>query len=141
MQFRISTNVAFIAAIFMASVHGAPTNQTSVLFEKRTKDCGTSSFVDGTSGGSGTVSDCQKIVSNIANNGEWDYYPNAQRKLVSYGTCAFGVTGTLLHQIGNQDIIDIINSSVAKFSSGGKVGASGKVSCGAASVEWGLYHN
>lgn len=49
--------------------------------------------------------------------------------------------------IGNQDIIDLINSSIEKFQWEGKVGAAGVMGCqsltglvGGVDMRWGIYH-
>lgn len=115
-------------------------------------DCGTSTFTDATSDGSPLVTDYQQIVTNIAGTqGSWEVECSVggQHRLVQYGTCAFGVTGTIGtgdvdFNVGAQDIVDLINSSIEMFASGGLVGASGNIACqGDAvndNVNWGLYH-
>jgi hypothetical protein len=82
---------------------------------------------------------------SIGNGGD------GHRKLVQYGTCAFGVDKsdtTNVGYVGNQDIIDLINESIRRFSYNGKVGSKGSMDCQSAqgvvdSVRfgWGLYHN
>jgi hypothetical protein len=64
--------------------------------------------------------------------GTWTVQLGSQHQLVQYGTCAIGVganpgSGTV--HVGNQDIIDLINTSINKFSYQGKVGAKGVTSC------------
>lgn len=67
---------------------------------------------------------------------------------MSYGTCAFGVqsfdVGATWYNVGNQDIIDLINSSIQKFTWNGLVGSKGNMHCqgdkNGGSVDWGLYH-
>lgn len=103
--------------------------------------CGDSSFENETTGGSPSVSDCQKIMSNIAGGGDW-YFGAFQRTLAEYGTCAFGaeVVGTS-SKIGNQDVIDLIQASIDQFQWNGLVGAKGRMLCDwGYTVEWGLYH-
>lgn len=123
-------------------------------------DCGASTFVDQTSGGSPLASDCIQIAINIENNGSWEVEAVAedQHQLVQYGTCAFGVMGAgtttppdVGFNVGNSDIIDIINESVARFTnSDGLVGSKGVMQCQGevvssgvqdVQVTWGLYHN
>ncbi|ROW15174.1 hypothetical protein VPNG_03014 [Cytospora leucostoma] len=94
--------------------------------------CGTSTFVDETSGASPTVSDCQQIAINIAAGGDWTVDSSGvQHQLVQYGTCAFGIqgqgspVGNVDFTIGNQDIIDIITSSISMYGGDGQVGAKG----------------
>lgn len=115
--------------------------------------CGTSTFIDQTSGASPTVSDCMQIVRNITNtNKEWEVENaiGSQHQLLQHGSCAFGVQGTVKngnidYHIGAQDIVDIISDSVRQFGGSGKVGAKGEMSCTGTvkkqRVEWGLYHD
>ncbi|CDM27563.1 unnamed protein product [Penicillium roqueforti FM164] len=91
-------------------------------------NCGPSTFINQSSGGSPRF--------------------GVQHQLVQYGTCAFGVTsGSSGARIGNQDIIDLINSSIARFEWNGLVGAKGSISCqqeataNLIDMQWGLYHN
>lgn len=63
--------------------------------------------------------------------------------LVTYGTCAFGATGSskdCIDHVGNDDIRDLIRDSIARFSWQGKVGAAGRMMCDGRWVNWGLYH-
>ncbi|KAK3937373.1 putative necrosis-inducing factor-domain-containing protein [Diplogelasinospora grovesii] len=128
-----------------------------IIFNKTdsVQDCDTPSFWNRTSNASPTVADCQQITQNIAGGGTWYVLGIAgQRQLVQYGTCAFGVTvfiprGVLLTKIGNQDIINRINTSIDKFASNGLVGAEGLMECEDIlsadgyrddPVDWGIYH-
>jgi hypothetical protein len=49
--------------------------------------------------------------------------------------------------VGNQDIIDLVNESIRRFEWNGRVGASGKMNCQTGQlkdkldVTWGLYHS
>jgi hypothetical protein len=156
------------AAIFVTSVWAAPqgspattTNGASpvVLFTpspgNSVNDCGDSSFQNESSSGSPTVNDCLQIATNIAGGGTWTVSTigSPQHQLVQYGTCAFGVTWNGSNQastyyIGNQDIIDLIHSSINMFQWNGLVGSKGVMNCksdeeGASggNVLWGLYHN
>jgi hypothetical protein len=114
-------------------------------------DCGDSSFVDQTSDGSPSVSDCMGIVKNIqGTQGEWEV-ENAignQHQLVQFGSCKFGIRGlnkkgNVDFRIGAQDIVDVITESVKQFGGGGKVGAKGQMGCrgtvNTQDVEWALY--
>lgn len=93
----------------VAATHALPTEG----LEKRNSvnDCGDSTFVNKSSGGSPLVADCQVITRNIAGGGTW--HPGAGGywvQLVQYGTCAFGVQGeseAAVANVGNQDIIDV----------------------------------
>lgn len=115
-------------------------------------DCGTSTFTDVTSGASPLVTNCQQIVTNIAGTqGSWEVEctVSEQHQLVQYRTCAFrvtGITGTsdVNFNVGAQDIVDLITSSIQMFASGGLVGASGNIACqgdaGNDNINQGLYH-
>lgn len=122
----------------------------SLMAANRVNDCGDSSFINQSTGGSPLISDCQQITRNIAGSGTWPVAAGAQRQLVQYGTCALGAqlsnTANIAY-VGNQDIIDLINTSIDKFSWDGKVGAKGVMDCQSASglgvsarVDWGIYH-
>ncbi|KAJ5831849.1 hypothetical protein N7474_000160 [Penicillium riverlandense] len=91
-------------------------------------DCGDSSFTNESTGG-----------------GTWEVDGRTQHQLVQYGTCGFDVeTKAKGFKIGNQDIIDLINSSIEQFQWNGVVGSKGDMSCqdliSHVSVFWGLYH-
>ena len=122
----------------------------SLMSASSVNDCGDSSFINQSTGGSPLISDCQQITRNIAGSGTWPVAAGAQRQLVQYGTCALGAqlsnTANIAY-VGNQDIIDLINTSIDKFSWNGKVGAKGTMDCqsasgltGSARVDWGIYH-
>ena len=144
MQFSIAAKFAVLFAAMLVNVNAAPTTPNRSVLNS-VNDCGDSSFINQSSGGSPLISDCQMIQRNIAGGGTWT--TNAivgQRQLVQYGTCAFGVTvrsGTA--NVGNQDIIDIINTSIQMFSYEGRVGSKGTMPCqgplGGTTVDWGLY--
>jgi len=149
--------VSFLA-ILLVSTQAAPvsaaditTNETSpnVLFNPSpgdsVNDCGNSSFTNRSSGGSPTVGDCLQIAANISGGGSWTVEDVAglQHQLVQYGSCAFGVQGFgsgIVFHVGNQDIIDLIHSSITMFQWNGLVGSKGLMPCGGTKVEWGLYH-
>jgi hypothetical protein len=133
---------------------GTTVNETApaVIFNgklrKRTNDCGDSTFVNQTSGGSPTVADCQTLANNIAGDGTWTTNPFAQRTLATYGTCAFGITnsGPWTIYVGNEDIRDLIRSSISQYNWFGLVGAKGDMPCqtdifGTSwQVTWGIFH-
>jgi hypothetical protein len=145
-------------ALLLASAESAPTAITdsnpneaapSTIFRRDSiNDCGDSTFVNQSSGGSPTVNDCLQIATNIAGGGTWEVsgFPPDWHQLVQYGTCAFGVqrnSGGLYFHVGNQDIIDLIHTSVDKFSWFGLVGAKGVMPCegdGQPTVSWCIYH-
>ncbi|KAF7967881.1 hypothetical protein HWV62_32820 [Athelia sp. TMB] len=137
-----------LLATMLPNANAAPTTPNrSVLTSNN--DCGDSSFVGETSGGSPLISDCQIIQKNIAGGGTWTTSAGAQRQLVQFGTCAFGITvisdGAAI--VGNQDIIDLINSSIQLFGSGRRVAAKGAMPCNALfggprlTVDWELRTN
>ena len=124
--------------------------------------CGDSTFEGTTSGTAPLVSDCMTMIDNIAvvnqENGSdggrqiWgvENFVKKQHQLIQFGTCAFGVQGGKVGDahfwIGNQDIIDIVHSSIDKFGASGRIGAKGQMKCkpmGAfpVLVTWGIYHN
>lgn len=139
---------ALVLTALLAGAHAVPpTIKRSA--DASINDCGDSSFTDESSSGSPRIVDCQQIQANIAGGGTWTTLADGTpRQLVSYGTCAFNVeaTGTDIFRVGNQDIIDLINSSIEKYSWNGLVGAKGTMPCqidlqsGDVSVNWGLYH-
>ncbi|KAB5522863.1 putative necrosis-inducing factor-domain-containing protein [Coniochaeta sp. 2T2.1] len=118
--------------------------------------CGPSTFEDTTSSTSPLASDCLVIAKNVRLGGKWNVesVTGNQHQLVQFGTCAFGVEPKDkkggFFEIGNLDIIDIINDSVNKFaeSHGGKVNAAGETDCHGSlaaggdrhKVKWGIYH-
>jgi hypothetical protein len=150
-------NLAAIAAVVavVGAVPAVTPNEATPenTFEKRTQynECGPSSFVGNTSGASPKVADCKTIVKNISGGGRWTTTQGESRKLVSFGTCAFSVHNlhtdpSLVAYVGNRDIIDLINDSIAKFASDGKVGAHGKMKCNGTpgykdGMYWQIYHN
>lgn len=114
--------------------------------------CDTVTFTNETSDASPLVSDCQHIIANIqGTSGEW-FPENVDGKtntIASYGSCYFDVqsnspgNGAVNYHVGAQDIIDIINTSIQRFASNGKVGSKGDMSCQGdvthVAVTWGLY--
>ncbi|KAF9054896.1 putative necrosis-inducing factor-domain-containing protein, partial [Panaeolus papilionaceus] len=117
-------------------------------------NCGDSSFINQTSGGSPTVADCRQLAANIAGDGTWTVELLEHHQLAQYGTCAFGVQSyyhfnTFAYRVGNSDIIDLINDSINRFQLNGLVGSKGSMPCQSdpfgwagytATVNWGLYH-
>lgn len=155
----LATLAMLLASAMAAPLRHTPTNENkvspSVIFKRdAVNDCGDSSFENQTTGGSPAVEDCLQIAANIAGGGTWEVEDIAfdQHQLVQYKTCALGVTGVATEGagaflIGNQDIIDLINSSIDQFQWNGLVGAKGYMTCiegGAQNiqvgVEWGVYH-
>jgi hypothetical protein len=119
---------------------------------KRNNDCGASSFIDYSSGGSPYVSDCQCIEDYAyANPMEFGFAAQpAWYDLIWCGTCVFGVeTNDVLESyVGNEDIGDLIGSSINDFSWFGLVGAQGYMGCirewplpGDSLVGWAIFHS
>jgi hypothetical protein len=95
------------------------------------------------------VGDCQPITETLLAEGTWEIEAiGGQHQLVQYGTCAFGVTGDKSFNefyVGNLDIINVINDSIARYNWNGKVGSKGSMGCqslkglmGGVRVSWGL---
>ncbi|KAI1833998.1 hypothetical protein DTO006G1_7751 [Penicillium roqueforti] len=146
---KIPTSITF--ATLLAFAQAAPLAPKESRLEARASinDCGSSTFINQSSGGSPLVADCQHLARNIAGGGTWTVSASgSQHQLAQYGTCAFGIQGQVLEtaHIGNQDIIDVINSSIAKFKWEGKIGAKGTMGCqtvtksGNTPMTWGIYH-
>ncbi|KAK4120926.1 hypothetical protein N657DRAFT_559257, partial [Parathielavia appendiculata] len=108
-------------------------------------DCGDSTFINQSSGGSPLVADCWRLHDNIAGDGTWTVW-TSQRTIATYGTCAFGVSPRYIPaEIGNGDVRDLIRDSIARFQWFDKVGAKGVMQCERpfgdwTEVEWGIYH-
>jgi hypothetical protein len=148
-------------AVLLAAAVAAPLDTTvttsngvapAVLFQSNfpssNDECGASTFINNSSPASPTVSDCLRIASNIALGGTWQVSVANLHKIVQYGTCAFGVTAVVgenvLFHVGNQDIIDLIHSSIDMFQWDGLVGAQGQMWCNpkmSEKVQWEIYHN
>ncbi|KAH8662546.1 putative necrosis-inducing factor-domain-containing protein [Xylariales sp. PMI_506] len=157
-HFLVKTTVSLLA--IAAGVHGMAvatgprtpfqraaiddTTKNDVLITRDSvNDCGDSTFENQSSGGSPLVSDCLQLAANIAGGGSWRLEIYEQRTLATYGTCAFGATaGPSVTYIGNQDIIDLIHTSVDRFTWFGLVGAKGQMPCQlfGYTVSWGIYH-
>lgn len=151
MLLPISKTCMALLATYLATAEGAPTTLKRAVFgyesaQNSVNDCGDSTFVDESSPASPLISDCQHLASNIAGGGTWTIGEDDQRTLATYGTCAFGVEveSGFVGYVGNQDIIDLINSSIEMFAWGALVGAKGEMSCqgpgGGSITDWGLYH-
>ncbi|KAK4195986.1 family 18 putative glycoside hydrolase [Triangularia verruculosa] len=114
--------------------------------------CGDSTFEDQTNGGSPLVSDCLQIIRNIEDDGRTDWIHQVagkpHREILSFGSCQFGIEATHIglnihFKVGGQDVIDIINDSVNRFGSSGRVAAKGVMGCTGSTngqeVLWGIY--
>ncbi|KAK4224461.1 putative necrosis-inducing factor-domain-containing protein [Podospora fimiseda] len=121
--------------------------------------CGASTFINKSSGGSPKTTDCVKIRDHYRTaNGyfqtyTWDYGSHWTR-LVITGTCVFGVKSKngAYPRIGSEDISDLTKDAINRFKtsdSPSRVGAEGNMGCnvqlisvsGSASVNWAIFHN
>jgi len=119
-------------------------------------DCGPSSFENHTTGASPLVADCQQLARNLAGGGTFQIESGSQWELARYGSCHFGIQSScyrpdkciawgIIVKIGNQDIIDCINTAITKYTWEGRVGSQGHMTCQEAGSEadipmlWGLY--
>ncbi|DAA73860.1 TPA_exp: Uncharacterized protein A8136_4063 [Trichophyton benhamiae CBS 112371] len=163
--FKMKFNAAAVLVSLIACASAAPTatttpapqtpnekpNDPDIVFAlSPANDCGDSTFTNGSSPASPLAADCLKIASNIAAGGTWTVQVGGWHQLVQFGTCALGVrnAGPGWHaiKVGNQDIIDVINTSIQKFKWFDKVGASGEMPCqivttGWQNTQWSIYHN
>lgn len=168
----LAKHLATLVVLLLASSLASPTPQplpstpatdTQPLTYRKTAPfrgsdlCGDSTFVNQNSAASPLVDDCLRIVDNLSvrpvgstGRASWEVesFVKQQHQLVEYGSCAFGVQGgkdgDAYFLVGNQDIIDIIHTSIEKFAAAGTVGAKGEMVCRAGSfpptVTWGIYH-
>lgn len=107
--------------------------------ETAENDCGLSTFENHSSSASPKAEDCRQITRNIAREGSWNVGPFHDRTVVAYASCQFTISATIWTNIGNEDIIDIINDSIDKFQWEGKVGARGEMECGGNQIIWGIH--
>lgn len=100
--------------------------------------CGDSTFENQSSGASPKIEDCRTIIKNIEGDGSTRWTTQVvsknQRKIASHGSCSFSVKATKVNgnvnfKVGRQDVINIIDNSIKKFSSDGRVGAKGIINC------------
>jgi GH18 family chitinase len=115
--------------------------------------CGDSSFENQGSGASPLVDDCKQIIRNIEEDAstEFEHRITGHREILKHGSCAFGIKrtggtgGAVQFRVGGQDVIDVINESIKRFASDGRVGAKGVFRCSGTTVntnvnvEWGIY--
>jgi len=117
--------------------------------------CGSSTFVNKSSGGSPLVSDCQELARQYSSVAKAiEVGTDRGIEVHRYGTCVFGVIqrSPSGFYIGDDDVKDIIRDSIAVFQLNGRVGTEGDMSCtaysttgnrpadGYAPVWWGIYH-
>jgi hypothetical protein len=106
-------------------------------------------FDPGTVGTPPLISDCQDLVSHIiGTNGQWTTTLGIDREIVRSGSCHLsvqnnGAQGDAWYLVGAQDVVDIINESIKRYGSNGRVGAKGSMWCtgdvNANGVHWWLY--
>jgi hypothetical protein len=162
-----------LVIFFLARAHGSPLpqplgpgNDALPLSSRITTPfhgadmCGESAFEDTTSDTAPLVTDCMTMIDNIANvnmeNGSdggaqtWgvENFFHQQHQLIQFGTCAFGIQGSLGGDahfwVGNQDIIDVVKDAIAKFGGSGRIGAKGQMKCKSVGLfpvktTWGIY--
>ncbi|EME81435.1 uncharacterized protein MYCFIDRAFT_23545, partial [Pseudocercospora fijiensis CIRAD86] len=91
-------------------------------------DCGISTFVALSTDPSqnALVTDCQQMIANIQGDQEWTVNAN-NRVIVSYGSCFFNAVAPNGGQanIGNGDVIDLVNDSIEMFAKNGYVSVKG----------------
>lgn len=144
-------------ALLLASlqyVRGMPTitRATENRLTKRVNDCGASDFTNASSSGSPSIADCQQIAANIAHGGSFFITAvEGPHTIASSGSCAFEVQTSDfgIVNVGNEDIIDLINQSIAMFAAPNPgqtfIGASGQMGCQTvghtAPVIWAIIRN
>ncbi|KAH7380275.1 putative necrosis-inducing factor-domain-containing protein [Phaeosphaeria sp. MPI-PUGE-AT-0046c] len=139
---RFSASVLLASLVAMASA--APVSPVENALEKRADWCGSSTFINNSSGGSPQIADCQQLAANIVGDGRWSV-GYADKLIAKYGTCSFNARISAGFErstyIGNEDLRDLIRDSIARFAWQGKVGASGVTDCNKATVTWGIFHS
>ncbi|KAI1488945.1 putative necrosis-inducing factor-domain-containing protein [Biscogniauxia mediterranea] len=113
--------------------------------------CGVSSFEDRTSGGSPGLSDCECVRDwSAAHKGYYSINKSDSDSffpVITCGTCRFGVDTSNFFgtHVGNKDIVDVVDTALGLFPSGGRVGAYGEMGCDnsfvTAGTRWGLYRS
>ncbi|ORY61711.1 putative necrosis-inducing factor-domain-containing protein [Pseudomassariella vexata] len=111
--------------------------------------CGPSSFVDETATDSALVSDCRAInaafekVHGYFETGDYSGGENNFNTLAVAGNCVFGVArrdgqaGRV--DVGDTDLINLVNNAIGDFQRDGKVGARGDMECGVVPMRWRIY--
>lgn len=112
----------------------------SLIF-RRSGHCGMSSFAGETSTGSPKISDCVNLVEKF--NPSKTYKIGTERKEMGrYGNCRFMARAYSANtKLGNEDIRDLLRSSIDRYAKDGRVGARGSMHCagggsGAEKVDW-----
>ncbi|KAI5925852.1 putative necrosis-inducing factor-domain-containing protein [Camillea tinctor] len=143
------------APLAPADVEGESSRTSKVKrfqFHSDAKDrnfCGTSSFENRSSGGSPSAADCE-CVRDFAAGHKGFYRINRSDAdtffpVITCGTCRFGADTSNFFgtQVGNEDIVDVVNTALDLFRSDGHVGAYGEMGCDnsfqTAKTTWGLY--
>ncbi|KAB5583322.1 putative necrosis-inducing factor-domain-containing protein [Coniochaeta sp. 2T2.1] len=119
-------------------------------------ECGPSSFQNQRDNASPSIDDCLRMTADMANAGYWEVMSTGRFvHVANSGTCVFSVTAKVIDRgldefffVGNQDIIDLVNSSVQMFGSRGKVAAQGEMECVSYAgndhrthVQWAIYNS
>jgi hypothetical protein len=102
-------------------------------------DCKDSNFIDETGDDSNaTVEECKQIIRIIQGDGSTDWtiqiIGHEYREIARSGECSFGIeasktNGNVEFVIGGQDVIDIINTAIERYGSGGKLAVKGQMAC------------
>lgn len=117
--------------------------------------CADYTFVNETSEASPKVSDCRRMLENLADGkGIWTTTLGRQRMIASFPTddkhgCKFGVEAGAAHgnanyHVGAQDITDLVLESIKMYAGDERIGAKGVMTCNTNThakekVTWGLY--
>lgn len=162
MKLPIATALTTLLAFAQAAPATSSEPDLQARSARHVNDCGKSTFENQSSKASPLVADCRQLARNIANGGTWvshdPYWTSGNRdvpkwqQLAKYGTCAFGIKATSGEdmsghdaKVGNEDIINIIHTSISKFEWHHKVGAKGTMYCqgdvhGWYLTHWGIYN-
>jgi len=109
--------------------------------DKRLNGCGISSFTSEVSSSSPLSSDCQWLVSVLAQpflgSGGWEL-SGSWSDVLTYDSCAFSARSIrgARATIGNEDAYDLLRDSLRDGARNGRVGARGEMKCGNVDVEW-----
>lgn len=141
----ISTTTGLFALAAVASpisqnaAHGAISRLESR--RETINDCGDSSFTNDTSDGSPLVADCLELATLLVTEWGDNFYTTGaiglRSTLVEHKSCVVGGqynVGGSIPKVGNQDIADIIRTSVEMFqwtdgNGDARVGAEGVMQC------------
>jgi hypothetical protein len=115
------------------------------VLNKRANECGNTDNIhalgedDLAMDGVANNDDCRTLQANIQGDGTFTINLNQQRTLATFGTCVFEASAdsALLPRVGNQDIIDLIDTAIDKFSADEEtVSAEGTMECNGTKVSF-----